>query len=544
MCICNPPPDRTVKFRTVSFLIRALALFLFTSPLSAGVEGTGFAAWQATHFSTEELLDPGVSGPLATPANDAVANLVKYALGAAPEEAVSPVVSIVGGGQPVSFVYLRDPHVQEAELVLEVSSGLDTWTPVAPTHGNLAVDKAAGGMEAITLIPASASTRMFVRLTASAKEAPRMPLGTNFWNFAWGNGRSDYFRDGVDWNTVENPWRQEFLDDLAIYSVIRFMDQVPTNSSTVRTWDERVARTANHYSTSGGAVAYEWQIDLCNRTGTDIWITVPHLTIEDYENDPTDNYWTALAQLLKEKLDANLKIYLEYSNETWSGGASFRQGDYLGERGVAMGFDSDGYTSKFYFHVYAAMRLHKVFLDAFEGEHDRIRNVVSGQANSHWGTQQVVLALRNETWSNGTDTRLNPWDLVPDYYAIANYTDTGNGASTTIRTDWTNQLVSNEARYIQHRDTIAPTRMQLISYEGGQHYTTNAHTFSTNPESYAMYLEWLNLVSKYFHLTMHYTHTGRWSNGGAWGAKSSTDQDLADAHRYRALVNWTNGSSD
>ena len=336
---------------------------------------------------------------------------------------------------------------------------------------------------------------------------------------------------------MENPWRPEFLEEVAIYKVIRFMDQVPTNSSTVRTWSQRTLKTANHHSTSGGAVAYEWQIDLCNRLGADFWITVPHLTIEDYEANPTSNYWTELAALTKELLNPELKVYVEYSNETWSGGSSFRQGDYAGERGVSMGFDAQAYTSKFYFHVYAAMRLHKVFLDAFADQPGRVKTVVCGQAGGspYWGAQQIVRAILNK---NGADTRLNPWNLRPDYYSIACYINTGNGADANVRSAWTSQLATAAANYAGHRDLVTPLGMEMIAYEGGQHYTTNAHTFSQNPQSYDMYLEWLEVVSQHFKLVMHYTHVGTWSSGGAWGAKASTNQSIADAHRHRALRDW------
>src|SRR5690606_24219274 len=122
------------------------------------------------------------------------------------------------------------------------------------------------------------------------------------------------------------------LDEMSIYSVIRFMDQVPTNFSTVRHWHERVPKHADHYRTEGGAVAYEWQIDLANRLGADIWITVPHLTIETYDSNPDDNYWTELAKLVKAQLDPQLNVYVEYSNETWNG--DFGQGTYAAKRGV------------------------------------------------------------------------------------------------------------------------------------------------------------------------------------------------------------------
>ena len=59
-------------------------------------------------------------------------------------------------------------------------------------------------------------------------------------------------------------------------------------------------------------------IDLCNRTGLDLWLCIPHKTFDDFRANPTDNYWTSLAKLVKEQLNPSLNVYVEYSNETWN----------------------------------------------------------------------------------------------------------------------------------------------------------------------------------------------------------------------------------
>jgi len=365
-----------------------------------------------------------------------------------------------------------------------------------------------------------------------------MKLGSNFWNFAWGSGRADYFKDGVDWSTTTNPWNEDFLKDIQIYSVLRFMDQNPTNLSEQRQWEDRTQPKEDHYSTSRGGVAFEWQIDLCNKVGADLWLTIPHLTIEDYEADSLNNYWTKLASLVYDSLNDTLNVYVEYSNETWNGG--FSQSQYTGQRGIEMGFGDEVYTSSFYFHIYAASRLHDVFLKEFAGEENRVKTVVSGQDHSLWGTERLIAAIKNQTLFNGEDTRLNPWQRIPDYLGIANYISTDDGAVSDIRRQWSESLEESIARYREHKLLIEDMGMNLVAYEGGQHYTNNAHTFSNNPESYGMYNEWLSAIDTLFELTCHYTHVGTWSSGGSWGAKSRTNQPIQQAHKDRALVHFVN----
>jgi len=275
-----------------------------------------------------------------------------------------------------------------------------------------------------------------------------------------------------------------------------------------------------------------------------MWITVPHLTIEDYEANPTNNYWTQLATLIKEKLNPNLNVWVEYSNETWNSGAGFSQGTYVGNRGVSMGFDKQAYTAGFTFHVYAAVRLFKVFQDAFVEQTQRIKTVISGQTGSAWGTQIQCLALNNKLNAGATNNNINPNNLKPEYYAIATYVGGSNGSSATVRADWTasvNALIKNAQDVKNNFVKYNANYLKLVAYEGGQGYSTNGDVFARNPQSYDMYKEWLQAINPYFQLTCHYTHTGKWASGGDWGAKDSTSQSLADAHKYRAILDWNNG---
>ncbi len=58
-------------------------------------------------------------------------------------------------------------------------------------------------------------------------------------------------------------------------------------------------------------MAYEWMIDLCNRTQRDMWVCVPHFADE--------HYMYQLACLIRDSLDPSLRCYAEWSNETWNG---------------------------------------------------------------------------------------------------------------------------------------------------------------------------------------------------------------------------------
>lgn len=91
------------------------------------------------------------------------------------------------------------------------------------------------------------------------------------------------------------------LTELGFYKVLRTMDWNPTNTVDAVSWATREPLTG----TQTDLVAWEWQADLANRTGADLWINIP--TMAD------DTYITELAKLMKARLDPKHKLYIEWS---------------------------------------------------------------------------------------------------------------------------------------------------------------------------------------------------------------------------------------
>jgi pectate lyase len=89
----------------------------------------GFAAWQAAHFTAQQLSDPTVSGQNATPAHDGVANLIKYALGLDPFATATPPLWTFQyvSGEGV-LTYHRPAAVSDVTYLVEVSTDLRNWT--------------------------------------------------------------------------------------------------------------------------------------------------------------------------------------------------------------------------------------------------------------------------------------------------------------------------------------------------------------------------------------------------------------------------------
>lgn len=105
------------------------------------------------------------------------------------------------------------------------------------------------------------------------------------------------------------PFNPEFLKKIDDFSTLRFMDWMRTNGSSQGSWSNRPTVNDATYA-SGKGVPIETMIDLANRLGKNPWFNIPH--------QASDEYITNFAKLVKQKLNPNLKAYVEYSNEVWN----------------------------------------------------------------------------------------------------------------------------------------------------------------------------------------------------------------------------------
>jgi hypothetical protein len=107
----------------------------------------------------------------------------------------------------------------------------------------------------------------------------------------------------------EATFTKEFLAAIAPFQALRLMDFTRTNTNDAVEWADRTKPTDALQSGKRG-VAWEYGIELANKSKKDLWINVPVKASDDYVRQ--------LAKLLKEKLDPDRVVYVEYSNEVWN----------------------------------------------------------------------------------------------------------------------------------------------------------------------------------------------------------------------------------
>ncbi len=345
------------------------------------------------------------------------------------------------------------------------------------------------------------------------------------------------------------PFHPLFLERLEPFVNLRFMDWAKTNASPLATWSGRTTPDTYTQTLSSG-VALEYMVRLANTLGKNPWLCIPH--------QADDNYITQTARLLRDSVGANLKIYVEYSNETWNTAGAFPQTTYVQDMGEALGLaPGDRWLAGQKYVALRSVQIWEIFLNEFVDD-SRLVKVMA--------TQSANVNVTNMRFGALNDPAINPNYTMPDVLAIAPY----------FGKNWKPaDLPPNVPDYPtidEILDTIAPAKIadvrdgviaqkavadtqgcKLVCYEAGQHFVgisgaenddtlTNILTGANrDPRMYGRYLEYLCMLNNEgVDMCGNFSFCGRWSKWGSWAVLEYMDQPIAEAPKYHALVDWIN----
>ena len=381
-------------------------------------------------------------------------------------------------------------------------------------------------------------------------------IGVNFWNRAWADDEKPW-QAGANMATGSGAsfWNPVFIEQLSRFEYARFMDWGETNGSNLSSWTSRPSKTSTN------PIAYEHWIDLCNTANVSLWVCIPAKVINS-TSDGLNDFVRKLAILIKTGVDmkavnlntlgdlstkttaqfeaaggtkvcnplnSNLKVYVEYSNETWN--LQFSQNSYCLSEGDKLGLkvlNSSG-TAANRFSAWASFKVFDAFATVYSPASmgTTVKRVIAAQAENDWLTLNVFLP-------SFKDPIINPKSIPVDAYSISNYYCKLPNAVN----DPTSGDLLVEAARIERAipmliaPDLALLGIPLVAYEGGVHWNAPA-ALDTQPVMYTATRTLLHAVNPYFDVASQYTLTD-----GQWGLLRSTDQSLADAHKYRAVVHY------
>lgn len=265
------------------------------------------------------------------------------------------------------------------------------------------------------IISSSANDQLFIKFRNSKRTAASA-INTGVTNVK-------LMRPKTPGSTVSYPANQyftdQFLNALAPFSTIRFMDWTSTNGCGDSLWSDR---TLMHHATQqppklpnrtyawqGRGSAWESVILICNAVNKDAFICVPHKATQDYitklaqlfkyGSDGVNPYTSPQSNPVYPPLNANLKLYVEYSNEVWNYQEAFKQTPWVENQsrtyGHPINFDGSTDVGQLMFRLKAhkSVQVSNTFRSIFGNSEmmTRVRPVI------HW--QQAYNDLTNRTLS-------------------------------------------------------------------------------------------------------------------------------------------------
>jgi hypothetical protein len=195
-------------------------------------------------------------------------------------------------------------------------------------------------------------------------------------------------------NQLFHPTYLATLGDVA-WAFLRCMDWNASNGSPQKDWADR--RGPQHVFQQGvlnrrvpatgfsgdraTGIAFEHMVAICNATGRDLWINVPHLATDDFVtklaqlirfgSDGVNPYAGAVTNPVYPPLRPHLRVFVEYSNEIWSSGGGFPQGDWAQDQATALGITKERFNARRFCQVW------RLFETVFAGETSRMVRVAA-----------------------------------------------------------------------------------------------------------------------------------------------------------------------
>ncbi len=339
---------------------------------------------------------------------------------------------------------------------------------------------------------------------------------------------------------IFNPDYLNFMKD---FKVIRFMNMGGITRNNIRYWKDRPQLSKATWGGKEGVrgIPLEIMVELANQLNADPWINIPHKA--------NNAYIYHYAKYMKEHLRPHLKVYIEYSNETWND-LFVPQAEHMKQTGTRYHLDKDRRIAGAKYYSQQSVKIFKQWAGVFGGTRRLVR--VMGGKTADTAYTHLVLGYKNAY------KYVDALAIGPYFYMsqkdIRNIRSVG--AIFQRLTDPENYYSLGNVLKAVHRQANITRHygVDLIAYEGGQHlvdYKTHSLTEGATP-----YLIQANkdprMAQLYYHLLTGWKKEGgklfvlfssprKYTWHGSWGIKEYITQPTAEAPKYRAALSFKKG---
>ncbi len=389
--------------------------------------------------------------------------------------------------------------------------------------------------------------------TAVSKQPGRMAITVDpsrgaFYLKLMATQPDDYIRNirvimpGFEDSYQSNPFHALFLKRWKGVACLRFMDWMHTNGSDISKWSQRPALQDATFTKKG--VPLELMVDLCNRLQADAWFCMPHLT--------DDEYVRSFAEMVRDKLHRNLKVYVEYSNEVWN--SQFPQTRYSWRKATELGLGPKErpWEGGGMYYTGRSLDIFRIWEEAFGGR-QRLVRVLAWQSGNTWWMENILFPYR--------DACKNVDAIAIAPYIGMNVPEEGSGLTAEQAAKWNldkvldyleTESLPEAIRAIQLTKTVADRYgLVLLAYEGGQHMvgvgggenneamTNLFHAANAHPRIGAIYEKYYKAWTEGGgDLFCYFASISRWSKWGSWGIMQYYDDDPAKSPKFMSTMRW------
>lgn len=351
-----------------------------------------------------------------------------------------------------------------------------------------------------------------------------------------------FLMPGYEENYAEEIFQPDFLKRWEGMESYRFMDWQRTNGSPLVKWEER-PQVDDAVWTSKGGVPLEIMIELANRQNIAPWFCLPH--------GADDEFIREFATMVQAKLNPELPVYIEYSNEVWNN--MFAQHQYAAEKGKALGFSEKPWEAAWLYTARRSVEMFEIWGEAF-GDSERLVRLLPSQAGNAYVAGRI---LRFEDAGRHADAL-----TIAPYlsFGIPEESDKGRPTANEVA-QWTPQQVVSymqtevlpqSIQKIRENKAVADEYgLLLIAYEAGQHavglrgavnndkLTEVLKAANRHPDMGKLYTEYLDAWKENGgDLMALFSSVGLWTKWGSWGLMEYYDQTDEEMPKMGAVRAW------
>ncbi|QDU10151.1 putative Ig domain-containing protein [Gimesia aquarii] len=355
---------------------------------------------------------------------------------------------------------------------------------------------------------------------------------------------------GQDWQPGDDfsPFHPLFLERLAPFDTLRFMDWMETNETDVVTWEDRARledatyHGGNDPNDFHNGIAPEYMIELSNTLNANAWFNMPHQANDDFVRN--------FAEMVRDNLDPELTIYVEWSNEIWNYAYGFHASFWIQDQ---LALPENAGINWYEFAASQIQQDFAIWQEVFAGQEDRIVRVVAGQQSN-----PAVLAGLLPAMNGNFDAISVTGYAGLGFEQLASF-DESTTVDDVIDTVLEETILWSLSRLIDHQNLadqysqILGREIDLVTYEGGSHPDAYGwpvqevvHAASRSPRMSEIYQALLNgadLIGVDLFNQFTFTGGGFSAPWGDWGLLHTMDQPLETSFEYQTIVDFINSQT-